>query len=113
MKKILTTILAMALAGGVWGGMLGLAAGFGCMLSMVGSPVLFLVLLPAFGFLSGVLANFLINRRFVSYLILAALALLLRPFCRPRRSGSSAGRTRRPSSPSPRCRRPGRCPLPF
>ena len=66
--------------GGVWGGMLGLAAGFGCMLSMVGSPVLFLVLLPAFGFLSGVLANFLINRRFVSYLILAALALLLTAF---------------------------------
>ena len=66
--------------GGVWGGTLGLAAGFGCFLSMVGSPVLHLVLLPAFGFLSGVLADFLINRRFVSYLILAALALLLTAF---------------------------------
>ena len=66
--------------GGVWGGILGLAAGFGCMLSMVGYPVLFLVLLPAFGFLSGVLADFLINRRFTSYLILAAIALLLTAF---------------------------------
>ncbi len=63
--------------GGVWGGMLGLAAGLGCMLSMAGSPVLFLVLLPALGFLSGLLADFLINRRFVSYLLLAALALLV------------------------------------
>ena len=60
--------------GGVWGGVLGLAAGIGCMLNMAGSPVLFLVLLPAFGFLSGLLADFLINRRFVSYLLLAAMA---------------------------------------
>ena len=63
--------------GGVWGGMLGLAAGLGCLLSMAGSPVLFLVLLPAFGFLSGMLADFLINRRFYSYLLLAVVALLL------------------------------------
>ena len=63
--------------GGVWGGMLGLAAGVGCALGLAGSPVLFLVLLPAFGFLSGMLADFLINRRFVSYLLLAALALLV------------------------------------
>ncbi len=63
--------------GGVWGGMLGLAAGLGCMWSMSGSPLLFLVLLPIFGFLSGLLADYLINRRFVAYLLLAALALLL------------------------------------
>ncbi len=63
--------------GGVWGGTLGLAAGLGCMLSMAGSPVLFLVLLPVFGFLSGLLAVFLINRRFVAYLLLALLALLI------------------------------------
>ena len=63
--------------GGVWGGTLGLAAGLGCMWSMAGSPVLFLVLLPVFGFLSGLLADFLINRRFVAYLLLAALALLV------------------------------------
>ena len=63
--------------GGVWGGMLGLAAGLGCLWSMAGSPVLFLVLLPAFGFLSGLLADFLINRRFLAYLLLAALALLV------------------------------------
>lgn len=63
--------------GGVWGGMLGLAAGLGCMWSMAGSPLLFLVLLPVFGFLSGLLADYLINRRFLAYLLLAALALLL------------------------------------
>ena len=38
---------------------------------------LFLVLLPVFGFLSGLLADFLINRRFVAYLLLCALALLV------------------------------------
>ena len=42
--------------GGVWGGTLGLAAGLGCTLSMAGSPLLFIVLLPVFGFLSGLLA---------------------------------------------------------
>ena len=63
--------------GGVWGGTLGLAAGLGCMLSMAGSPVLFLVLLPVFGFLSGLLADFLINRRFVAYLLLCALSLII------------------------------------
>ena len=63
--------------GGVWGGMLGLAAGIGCAFSLAGSPVLFLVLLPAFGFLSGLLTEFLINRRFLSYLLLSALALLV------------------------------------
>ena len=63
--------------GGVWGGTLGLFAGIGCALSLAGSPVLLLVLLPVFGFLSGLLADFLINRRFVAYLLLAALALLI------------------------------------
>ena len=63
--------------GGVWGGMLGLAAGIGCVWSMAGSPVLFLVLLPVFGFLAGPLADYLINRRFIAYLLLAALALLI------------------------------------
>ncbi|MBE6997891.1 MAG: hypothetical protein E7427_06950 [Ruminococcaceae bacterium] len=66
--------------GGAWGGALGLAAGVGCTLSMAGSPVLFVVLLPAFGFLSGLLADFIINRRFVSYMLLAVLALLLTAF---------------------------------
>ena len=58
-------------------GIIGLALGAG--FYTVGLLV-FLVLLPAFGFLSGVLADFLINRRFTSYLILAALALLLTAF---------------------------------
>ena len=79
-KPFFLPVLVVALGlfeGGVWGGMLGLVAGLGCMLSMAGSPVLFLALLPAFGFLSGLLADFLINRRFVSYLLLAAIALIL------------------------------------
>ncbi len=79
-KPFFLPVLIVAIGlfeGGVWGGMLGLAAGLGCTLSMAGSPVLFLALLPVFGFLSGLLADFLINRRFVSYLLLAALALLL------------------------------------
>ena len=79
-KPFFLPVLAVAFGlfeGGVWGGMLGLAAGIGCMLSLAGSPVLFLVLLPVFGFLSGLLAEFLINRRFLSYLLLSALALLV------------------------------------
>lgn len=67
--------------GGAWGGLLGLAAGIYCDICYSDSTVLFLVLLAALGFLSGLLTEFFINRRFGSYLILAALALLLAAFC--------------------------------
>ena len=83
-KPMFIPALAVAIGmfeGGLWGGMLGLAAGIYCDICYSDSTVLFLVLLAALGFLSGLLTEFFINRRFVSYLILAALALLLAAFC--------------------------------
>lgn len=63
--------------GGVWGCLLGLVTGLSCDLAMNESVVTFLVLFSVYGFAAGVLADHVINRRFVSYLLLAALALLL------------------------------------
>ena len=83
-KPMFIPALAVAIGmfeGGAWGGMLGLAAGIYCDICYSDSTVLFLVLFAALGFLSGLLTEFFINRRFVSYLILAALALLLSAFC--------------------------------
>lgn len=83
-KVMYAPALAVAIGmfeGGVWGGMLGLAAGAYCDMCYSDSTVLFLVLFSALGFLSGLLTEFFINRRFVSYLILSALALVLTAFC--------------------------------
>jgi len=63
--------------GGVWGGVLGLLAGFCCDLAMAESTVTFLILFAVYGFAGGVLAEFFVNRRLLSCLILSALALLL------------------------------------
>lgn len=67
--------------GGVWGGVLGLIAGFWLDLSCSNTRVLFLLLFTAFGFLSGMLAEFFINRRLLSYLLLCVFALLATAFC--------------------------------
>ncbi len=66
--------------GGIWGGLLGLVAGAYCDMSLSGNSIQFMVLFTFFGFLSGCLVDFVINRRFVSYLLLAALALLVSAF---------------------------------
>lgn len=44
--------------GGVWGGVLGLLAGFCCDLAMAESTVTFLILFAVYGFAGGVLAEF-------------------------------------------------------
>ena len=62
---------------GLWGGVLGLLAGFCCDLAMAESTVTFLILFSVYGFAAGVLAEFAVNRRLLSCLILSALALLL------------------------------------
>lgn len=67
--------------GGVWGALLGLFAGAYCDMCFSDSTVLFLLLFTAFGFFSGLLSDFLINRRFVSYLLLSAAALLITALC--------------------------------
>lgn len=63
--------------GGVWGGVLGLLAGFCCDLAMTESTVTFLILFSVYGFAGGVLADYFVNRRLLSCLILSALAMLL------------------------------------
>ena len=66
---------------GVWGAVLGLLTGIYTDMVMAESTVTFLVLFSFYGFASGVLGEFVINRRFVSYMILAALALLFTAAC--------------------------------
>ena len=47
----------------------------------VGSAALYLVLFAAFGFFAGVLAEYLLNRRFLSFFILSAAALVVTALC--------------------------------
>ena len=67
--------------GGVWGAMLGVAAGILCGWAMSGTSVLFLVLFAVCGFLSGLLAEFFINRTFFSCMLLSVLALAVTAVC--------------------------------
>ena len=67
--------------GGVWGAAFGIVIGIGCDISLSETTVLFLVLFAAIGFFSGLLTEFFINRRFVAWLMLSVLALLLTALC--------------------------------
>lgn len=67
--------------GGVWGALLGCVAGIACDVSFSDTTVLFMVLFAVIGFFSGLLTEFFINRRFVAWLLLSVLALLLTAFC--------------------------------
>ena len=66
--------------GGVWGGALGLAAGY---FADMGTQhvVMFTVLMPAVGFFAGVLGKYMLHRGFMSFLVLAFLALAAAAFC--------------------------------
>ena len=66
---------------GVWGAVLGLITGLYTDMAMTESTATFLVLFSLYGFAAGVLGEFVINRRFVSYMILSALALLFTAAC--------------------------------
>lgn len=65
------------LEGGVYGGLIGLLAGLLCDRSFHENTVLFTVLMPAIGFFAGAASGFLVNKRFFSYLFVAAAALAL------------------------------------
>ena len=67
--------------GAVWGASLGLVAGYFCDITMLESTVLFMVLFAAMGFAAGFLSEFIINRRFFSYIVLAILGLLATAIC--------------------------------
>ena len=79
-KPFFAPVVAVAIGlweGGVWGGVLGLLTGLSCDLALNESTVTFLILFAAFGFFAGVLGSYVINRRFFSFLLLSAAALLL------------------------------------
>lgn len=67
--------------GGVWGGLLGLAAGYFCDLGFCENTVLFTVLFPAFGFFSGALSKYYLHKGFLTLLVLSAAALLIASGC--------------------------------
>ena len=67
--------------GGLWGGLVGLAAGFFCDMGFAEHVVLFTLLLAAIGFFSGVLGQFLFHRGFFSYAVLCVAALAVVTFC--------------------------------
>ena len=70
-----------AMEGGVWGVAFGVAAGLALDMSTLSSTVLFLVLCAIIGFGCGVLMDYYLNRRFVSFLILSAIVCVLTAIC--------------------------------
>ena len=67
--------------GGVWGAAMGLVTGYFCDMTLVDNTALFMVLFAIMGFAAGFLTEFLINRRFFSYMVLAVLGLLATAIC--------------------------------
>lgn len=84
-KPLFIPVLVAAIGlweGGVWGGLFGLAVGAYCDGNFTGGGAATLLLLfTALGFFSGVLADYVINRRFVAFLLLSLCALSLCALC--------------------------------
>ena len=79
-KPFFLPVLAVAIGlwdGGVWGGALGLVLGAYFDLCSAGSAVECMLLCTLFGFFTGLLGDFFLNRRFPAYLILAGAALVV------------------------------------
>ena len=67
--------------GSLWGGLVGLAAGYFMDLGYPEHVALFAVLLTTAGFLSGALGKYMLHRGFLSYLVLVFLAVAVITFC--------------------------------
>ncbi len=81
MMFIPASIIAVGYMEGGWrGGLYGLLAGVLCDMTYTENTVLFTLLFPALGFASGLAADFMMNRSFVSYLFAAAVSLLITGF---------------------------------
>ena len=65
---------------GLWGGMVGLAAGYFSDMATQ-NVAMFTVLLAAAGFLSGALGKYMLHKGFMSYITLALIVLALAAFC--------------------------------
>lgn len=63
--------------GGLWGGFVGLAAGYFMDLGYIENTVLFTILLTVIGFFSGVLGKYLLHKGFLSYMTLVLAAMIL------------------------------------
>ena len=63
-----------------WGGAFGLLCGILCDAALGGGGLLFTVALTVLGFFSGFLGDFLIEKGFLSYLLLSVFTLLLSAF---------------------------------
>ena len=73
-------VLAVAVGlweGGFWGGVYGMVTGLYCDMAYTESSFRYMVLFALLGFFSGLLGEFLINRRFFAYFLLSAIALAL------------------------------------
>lgn len=66
---------------GLWGAVFGLITGMLCGIRYHGCLVLFAVLFAAFGFVSGLLSKYFVNKRFFSYYALCLGAFLVTAFC--------------------------------
>lgn len=84
-KPMFVPVIVVAIGlfeNGMWGGIFGLAAGLLCDAASSDTTVLYTVIMAAIGFFSGVMTAAYINKRFYSYMIVAALALALTALCR-------------------------------
>ena len=67
--------------GGLWGGFVGLAAGYFTDMGYPEHICMFTVLLTAAGFFAGVLGKYLLHKGFFSYITLVVLELAVITFC--------------------------------
>jgi len=67
--------------GGVWGGTLGLVTGVLLDMALASGGVTFTVLLPIFGFFSGVFARFYINKKLFPCILLCLACLFITASC--------------------------------
>ena len=75
-------IAAIALFdGGMWGGFMGLAAGYFMDMGYAEHTILFTVLLPAIGFFIGVLGKYELHRGLLTYIVLLIAAMTVITFC--------------------------------
>ena len=66
---------------GLWGGFVGLAAGYFSDMGYTDHVVLFTVLLPLLGFVIGAMGKYMLQKGIVSYLVMVLGALVVIAFC--------------------------------
>ncbi len=67
--------------GGLWGGLIGLAAGYFCDRGYTEQLILFTILFPATGFFAGLLGKYLFQKAFLAYMTLVLMFTVVITFC--------------------------------